>query len=267
MVALDGCSAFGQVAAAELVAAVATGARAHGICLGTLAGVAHVGRLGEWVERLAQGGLIALLWCNCGDPGGNVAPYGGAAAGIGTNPLAYAVPVSGRGPIVADFSTSAVSEGTVRVHRNAGRALPEGWIIDAAGAPSTDPRALYAGGALLPMGGHKGFALALLVELLGGGLAGAGCASLGEAAGNGLALIAIDPAQSACGQGFAERAAAVAAAIAAVPAAAPGEHVVLPGDPELAAAERVARDGLELPAGTWAELAATARSLGIDLDH
>jgi LDH2 family malate/lactate/ureidoglycolate dehydrogenase len=264
MVALDGCSAFGQVAARELVTAVAASASSHGICLGTLAGVAHVGRLGEWVERLAGKGLIALLWCNCGDPGGNVAPFGGASARLGTNPLAYAIPMAARAPIVGDFSTSVVAEGKVRVHKHAGRPLPEGWIIDAAGAPSTDPQALYDGGALLPMGGHKGFALSLLVELLGGVLAGAGCASLGEAPGNGLALIAIDPER--CAAGFAARAEAVAEALSSVPPATPGAGVVLPGEPELAAAERARRDGLELPAGTWQEITGAARSLGIDLE-
>jgi uncharacterized oxidoreductase len=264
VIALDGCSAFGQVAAGELVTAVAAVAHRHGICLGTLAGVAHVGRLGEWVERLAGEGLIALLWCNCGDPGGNVAPHGGAAARLGTNPLAYAIPMDARAPICADFSTSVVAEGKVRIHKHAGRPLPEGWIIDSKGAPSTDPQALYDGGALLPMGGHKGFALSLLVELLGGALSGAGCASLGEAPGNGLALIAIDPAR--CAAGFGARAEAVAEALSSVPPAEPGAGVVLPGEPELAAARRAERDGLELPAGTWQEITGAARSLGIDLE-
>jgi LDH2 family malate/lactate/ureidoglycolate dehydrogenase len=265
-VRLHGASAFGQVAAAQLADAVAAGARAHGLCLGTLAGVAHVGRLGEYVERLADQGLIGLAWANCGDPGGNVAPFGGGTARLGTNPLAYALPAGSRAPIVADFSTSIVAEGKVRLYKHAGRTLPEGWIIDADGAPSTNPQDLYEGGALLPMGGHKGFALGLLVEILGGVLAGAGCASLGDSPGNGLVLLAIDPERGASGEGFGAHVAAVAEALAATPPAAGGAGVTLPGEPELAAVERAEREGLELPAGTWQEIAAAARSLGVHLD-
>lgn len=266
MVALDGCSAFGQVAAGELADAVAEGTRANGICLGTLAGVTHVGRLGEWVERLAAQGFIALAWCNCGDPGGNVAPFGGATARLGTNPLAFAIPAGSRPAIVADFSTSVVAEGKVRLFKQAGQRLPDGWIIAASGEPSSDPQALYDGGALLPMGGHKGFALALLVEVLGGVLAGAGCASLGESPGNGLVLLGIDPARSASGHGFGARVAAVAEALVATPPAPGGDGVAMPGDPERAFAEHAERDGLEFAPGTWQEIENAARSLGVALE-
>ncbi|MDX6597618.1 MAG: hypothetical protein QOE87_1505 [Gaiellales bacterium] len=265
-IALEGCGAFGQVAAGELVTAVAAGATAHGVCLGTLRGVAHVGRLGEWVERLAVEGHIGLAWANCGDPGGNVAPFGGGGALLGTNPLAYALPAGTRPPIVADFSTSIVAEGKVRHFKHAGMPLPDGWIVDSAGRPSNDPEALYDGGALLPMGGHKGYALALLVEVLGGVLAGAGCASLGEAPGNGVVLLAIDPVSSPLAGGFGERVAAIAAAAAGVPAAQDGAPVVVPGDPERAAAARAQQDGLELPVGTWQGIVAVADSLGVDLE-
>jgi LDH2 family malate/lactate/ureidoglycolate dehydrogenase len=263
LLTLDGCSAFGQVAAGELADAVAAGTHANGICLGTLSGVAHVGRLGEWVERLAAHGFVALAWCNCGDPGGNVAPFGGAEPRLGTNPLAFAIPAAGRPAIVADFSTSVVAEGKVRLFKQAGQELPDGWIIDVAGEPSNDPQALYDGGAILPMGGHKGFALALLVEVLGGVLAGAGCASLGEAPGNGLVLLGLDPARGAHGDGFGARVASIAEALVATPPAPGGDGVVMPGDPERAEAERAERDGLEFSLGTWHEIATVARSLGV----
>jgi uncharacterized oxidoreductase len=266
LVSLDGCSAFGQVAAHELVRAVVDGAREHGVCLGTLAGVAHVGRLGEWVERVADEGLLALAWCNCGDPGGNVAPYGAAGARLGTNPMAYAIPAGVRPPIVADFSTSTVAEGKVRLYRHAGERLPDGWVIDADGRPTDDPEALYAGGALLPAAGHKGYALALLVEILGGVLAGGACASLGEAAGNGLVLLAVDPARSAGGAQFATRVDAVADVISSLRPAPGGDGVLLPGAPEREAATRSQHEGYELSHASWREIADAARSLGIDPD-
>jgi LDH2 family malate/lactate/ureidoglycolate dehydrogenase len=262
---LAGMSAFGQVAARELVARVIDGTREHGVCLGTLSGVAHIGRLGEWVEHVVAEGYIALAWCNCGDPGGNVAPFGGRAARLGTNPIAYGIPAGSRDAIIADFSTSIAAEGKIRLHKHAGEALPDGWVIDADGRPSTDPNALYEGGALLPAGGHKGFALALLVEILGGVLAGGGCASLGEPAGNGLVLLAVDPERSAGRDGFGSRVAAVVEAIASVPPALDGSPVLIPGDPERAAARRSARGGFELSALTWQSITDAAHSVGVVL--
>jgi uncharacterized oxidoreductase len=265
VIAYDGERAFGQLVAGELADAVAARAREVGACVGTLSGVAHVGRVGEWVERAAAGGCVALAWCNCGDPGGNVVPFGGAEPRLGTNPIAYAIPLAGRPPLVADFSTSAVSEGRVRLARDAGHALPQGWVVDGTGAPTTDPRALYAGGALLPMGAHKGFALGLLAELMGGVLAGGACASLGEQAGNGLVLIAIDPVWGRHGPGFAERAAAVVDAIAATPPARDTEGVVIPGAPEALAARRAEREGIACSSATWQTFADAAASVGVDV--
>src|SRR5690606_22784214 len=106
----------------------------------------HVGRLGEWVQLAAEQDTIALAFCNGGGVKGIVTPYGGAARLLGTNPMAAAIPVGERAPIVLDFATSAVAEGKVRVARNRGQSIPEGWILDAQGAPSTDPNALYADG-------------------------------------------------------------------------------------------------------------------------
>ena len=263
VVSIDGRRAFGQLAARELAVVAGERARLHGISLATLTNVTHIGRVGEWVELLAVDGLVALAWCNCGDPGGNVVPFGGREARLGTNPMAYAIPAAGRPPVVADFSTSIVAEGKVRVYLHDGKELPEGWILDAGGNPATDPAALYDGGAILPMGGHKGFALALLVEILGGVLAGAGCPSLRESPGNGLVLVTVDPGATPGGTGFGARVAAVLDAVTSSPAVAGGSGVVVPGAPEHAA--RAAREGepFSLAAETWASLDRTAMSLGI----
>ena len=265
VVTLDGQRGFGQIAARALAAAAAERARQHGISLAMLTNVSHVGRLGEWVEQVAKEGQIALAWCNCGDPGGNVVPFGGREARLGTNPMAYAIPAAGRRPVVADFSTSIVAEGKVRIFLHEGREVPEGWIVDAGGDPTTDPAELYRGGAILPMGGHKGFALALLVEVLGGLLAGAGCASLNQAPGNGLVLVAVDPGSTAAGADFEARVPVVLDAICSSPAAAGASGPVVPGAPENAARATRNREPFALPAETWASLERTATSLGIDV--
>jgi hydroxycarboxylate dehydrogenase B len=264
--ALDGGGAFGQVGARELALLAAERAGSHGIALGTLVGVTHVGRLGEWVELAAAGGCIALAWCACGEPGGNVVPFGGRASRLGTNPIAYAAPAGSGPPVVGDFSTSVVAEGKVRLYLHAGRAVPDGWIVDPAGEPTNDPAELYRGGAILPMGGHKGFALALLAEILGGIFAGAGCTSLGERPGNGVVLVAIDGASGASSD-LPERVGTLLDAVRSSPPTAEGAGVVIPGEPERAAADRRGRDGIPVSPGAWTALAETAESLGVTLQE
>lgn len=265
VVTLDGRHSFGQVAARELSQVAVERARRHGVSLATLAGVAHVGRLGEWVERVAEEGLIALAWCNCGNPYGNVVPFGGREARLGTNPLAYAFPTAASRPVVADFSTSIVAEGKVRLFRHRGEPVPNGWLVDAAGVPTSNPEALYRGGAILPAAGHKGYALALLVEVLGGVLAGAGCASVGEEPGNGVVLISIDPHAVTPQRDFRERVADVLASIASSAPASSEGGVKIPGDPEAETRARRLAQGIPVAAQTWATLVEAAVGVGVEL--
>lgn len=265
-VAIDGALGFGQVAARELAPQSVALAREHGVGLVTLRGVTHVGRLGEWVERTALGGCVALAWCAGGEPFGNVVPFGARERRLGTHPIAYAVPAARGAPLVSDFSTSAVAEGKVRLYRHAGRSVPAGWLLDAHGEPSEDPASLYQGGAILPMGAHKGFALALLTELLGGVLSGAGCVSLGESPGNGVTLIAIDPARVGDGAGgFGVRVEQVLASIASAAPARGSERVMLPGEPERQALRERRRNGIPFALQTWASLLAAAADVGVEL--
>jgi LDH2 family malate/lactate/ureidoglycolate dehydrogenase len=266
LVRVDGNRCFGQLAAREATLAAVEGARRHGVGVAVVAGVLHIGRLGEFVEQAAASGCVSLLLANGGPPGGLVAPFGGRSRALGTNPLAFGVPAGRRPPIVADFSTSVAAEGKVRLLREAGRLLPDGWLLDRDGNPSVDPADLYAGGALLPAGGHKGFALGLLVEILGGVLAGEGCAVLGEDPGNGCVLIALDPAAVLPAPEFARRVDEVIAAVEGQPPRAGLASVVVPGAPEAAVEAQRRRDGIPFSADTWQRLAEGARSVGIDLE-
>lgn len=260
LVVMDGQRAFGQVAARELSAIVADRARIHGVGAGMLFGVQHVGRLGEWVERVSGAGCIAMAWCSCGDPYGNVVAFGGRQARLGTNPIAYAVPGRPHPTVVADFSTSVVAEGKVRLHRHAGEPVPDGWLIDSDGRPTNDPEALYHGGAILPAGGHKGFALSLLVEILGGALTGAGCVALGESPGNGFVLVAFDPAYGPAGDAFDEDVAGVLESLRAS-----GPDVVIPGEPERRICEQRRDAGIPMLARVWRSLAETGATVGVDV--
>ncbi len=156
----------------------------------------HVGRLGAYVQLAAEEGMLAMATCNSPIHGHDVLPWGGRDGRLGTNPIAYAVP-AGSVPVLADFSTSVAPEGKIRFCRNERKSVPAGWILDALGNATNDPNAFYGPprGGILPLGagaGHKGFALGLLVEILGTALAGVGSQDP-EAFGNGVCFVVVDP--------------------------------------------------------------------------
>ena len=203
----------------------------------------HVGQAGATVERLADRGLIALLASNTPRA---MAFHGGARPMMGTNPIAFAAPIPGRPALVIDLALSLVARSKVVAAQNAGRKIPTDWAIDAAGRPTDDPATALAG-SLLPIGGAKGAALALMVEILCAALVGARFGweassfldDRGEAPGVGQLLIALDPAAFA-GPAYGARMQDLLATISAEPG------VRLPGDRRL---ERRARaTAIEIPA-------------------
>src|SRR5215472_10228297 len=136
----------------------------------------HFGIAGYYVLKALERDLIGWAMTNSTKL---VAPLWGAERMLGTNPIAVAFPGLEEPPIVIDFATSAVAFGKIEIAKRLGVAIPEGWAIDGAGWPATDPQAVYDGGALLPigsnreLGGHKGYALGLMVDVLSGVLSGA----------------------------------------------------------------------------------------------
>ena len=124
----------------------------------------HFSALWPEVEALTERGLAGIVMC---PSYATVAPTGGNKPLLGTNPFAFGWPRQGGSPYVFDFATSVAARGEIELHRRAGKQLPEGWAIDADGNPTTDPEAALAG-AMLPFGGHKGSAIATMVELLAG---------------------------------------------------------------------------------------------------
>lgn len=143
-------------------------ARALGIAFLAVNNGFHSTALWPVVEEIAEQGLVALSMNPTHDW---VAPAGGTRPVLGTNPLAFAWPRPGKAPYVFDFATTAASRADIALHRQQGRTIPAGWGLDPEGKPSTDPAAVLAG-AMLPFGGHKGSALATMIELLAGPLIG-----------------------------------------------------------------------------------------------
>src|SRR5205823_772600 len=193
---LEGDGGFGQIVARRGIALAIERTRAHGLAAVALRGANHVGRLADYAETAAREGLVGLVWVNARG-GLNVAPWGGAARRLGTNPHAIAVP--GPTGVVAmshDFATSVWAEGKLRVKFNRGEAAPPGIMLDGHGQPSTDPREYYTEppGSLLTAGNHKGYGMSLAIEILGGILSGTGAASGDPAVfANGTLIICLDP--------------------------------------------------------------------------
>jgi uncharacterized oxidoreductase len=220
--------------------------------------------MADYVELIAARGQLGMTVTNARP---NVAPFGGRQRRLGTDPIAFAMPRSaGRPPIVVDFATSVRAEGKVRVARAAGRTVPAGTLIDADGRPSVNPEDYYNGGALLPAEGHKGYALAVAIEGLGGILSGMGPAMLpAYGDGNGMFVMALEIEAFIAVEQYMRQVEEMAEALVGTPVAPGVEQVLLPGQPELLSAERRRREGIPIAEATMAELRELADEFGVAL--
>ena len=272
---IDARRCLGPVSAVFAVEQAAARARRTGIGCAAVRGGNDIARLGAYVAAPARAGLMTLLMVNDAGGGACVAPFGSAAPFLSTNPLACGIPREpGRPPLVIDISTSVVALGKIRMAANRGEAVPEGWLIDRAGRPATEPAGFFAtprSASLLPLGGaadgHKGFLLSLIVEAFAGALAGAGMSRGNEKedCGNGLFVLAADPQALGAGSEFVRMMEAFLAGLAALPPAAGSAGVRLPG------ARAAAGDGppaaFPIDGPTWARIAALLQALSLDGDY
>ncbi|GAB3456295.1 Ldh family oxidoreductase [Streptomonospora sediminis] len=258
VVTVRGNLSFGQVAAAAAVQALGEATAANGIGIAAIRDCNHIGRLGEYVESLAEAGYIGLALCNA-DP--TVAPFGGRERKLGTNPLAWALPrdsagdPAGTGPVVMDWATSAVAEGKLAVARARGEDAPPAAVLDSRGHESSKPCDFYLGGALLPFAGHKGYGLSMMIEAVGGLLSGGGVSCLpGYDGGNGTVFIAIDPERFLPADAFRAQVADFCDELRRTPAAAGHSEVLVPGDVERRARAERAESGIPVPPAVWEAL-------------
>lgn len=221
--------------------------------------ISHAGAVGYYASRAAENGKIGIVMTASGPL---MSYHGASKAALSTNPLSIALPGSAD-PILLDMSTSAVALGKVLQAREAGHEIPEGWGIDAGGAPTRDPHAVET---LVPMAGPKGSGLSLAIEIMCSLLAGnpviANALEGRDAGMNGLAL-AIDISRFADLEVFTGNVDQLAALIKALPPAAGVEAVFLPGERGAICARVRERDGIPLAEGTCKKLAKLAKSLGI----
>lgn len=267
---LDGHWNFGQVTARLGMQKAIEKAHRCGVVQMTICNCNHVGRVGEYPQRAAESGFLCLLVANAGRARGNVAPFGGAAPRLATNPICFAAPWNEGRIFLVDMTTSIAPEGKVRVKLHRGESLPEGWIMDAAGRPSTDARDLYGPppGALFPLGGpmgHKGFALALMVEILGGILSGAGTVGPELArVGNGIFTFILDIETFLPRAEFKAQLDALVQYMKSCPTLPGFSEVLIPGEPEFRARSRRIDQGIPIEEETWRQLEALAKDFGVE---
>jgi LDH2 family malate/lactate/ureidoglycolate dehydrogenase len=265
---VSGDWAFGHVGAAYATRVAVAKAREQHIAAASLVKAHHIGRLGEYAEMGVAENMIVIVLAGFGHKNPNQAPFGGARALLATNPIAIGIPAGERPGMVLDFATASIAAGKVAVAHAKGQQLPPGIMIDREGRPTTDPAAIFDGGALLPFGGHKGYALALAIEFLGRVLAG-GEAHADEGKGGGYysvagtLIIAIDPATFRPADDFAAAADDLMDRVKATPPAEGFAAVMVPGEPESQSRAARAAGGIPVPDTTWAAIVATAQRYDI----
>ncbi len=262
---VDGDLGFGQVVARQGTAIAVEKARGQGLSAVTLKRTNHIGRLADWAEMAAAQGLIAMVWANA-PMSLNVAPWGGAARRLGTNPHAIAIPgPDGTVALSHDFATSVVAEGKLKVKFNRGEAVPPGVMLNGRGQPSTDPREYYSDppGVLLPAAEHKGYGLALAIEVLAGILSGTGAArpTPGPVQ-NGTLIVCLDPTRFLPAAEFHRQVAELFRFVRSAPLAPGAKEILIPGEPEARLEQERRAGGIPLDDETWRQLEACAAGVG-----
>ena len=262
---------YGPVTATRVAELAIERARSRPLVAVTVKDCNHVARLGRFVDIVArQGNLIALLCANGHGADLAVAPYGGRERRLPTNPLAVGIPTKRDWPIVLDMTTSMTSGGALRDYRNKKLPVPEGSIIDAEGRPTTNVEDYYGSppGAMLPLGfplvGHKGFGLSLVIDILAGGLSGAGCSQADPPeTGNALFLTVFDIAAFRDLTEFHEEVDSFIDWLKSSPPMEGFDEVMLPGEKSHRIYEQRRRYGLDVDDNAWEQIAALAGELGI----
>ncbi len=267
---LDGGRTFGQVTARRATEIAIEKARAATIGMVTAHECNHVGRVGAYTEQIAAAGLLGMAVVNNHGGGRLMAAYGGIEPRTSPNPISMAFP-TGRPdqPFLVDMTASVVAGGKIMVKRNEGAPLPDGWAIRADGAPAATPEEYYGPprGAILPMGAnvaHKGFALALMVDVLGGALSGAACSNPdAEVGGNGLWVMAVDIEAFRPLADFQAETGRLLDYVKTPPYADGFDEILIPGEPEHRSAQRRRRDGIPVDDETWRQLNEVAAKAGV----
>lgn len=267
---VDAGNALGQVGATFATELAIQKAKEYGVGSVALRNTSHIGRVGAYPLIAAREGFVGQIFVNAGSLGYQIAPFGGIDGKLSTNPLAFAAPRRNHEPLLVDMTTSVVAEGKIRVALNRGDRLPDGWVIDHDGNPTNDPSDFSEEpyGAILPLGGvvaHKGTALSLMVEVLGGLLSGLGCASGSRTMiSNGVFLNVYNIEHFADMDEYYDEFESLIAHVKSSRLREGVSEILIPGEPEFRCAAVREKEGIELDDTTWSRIEEEARLAGID---
>ena len=255
---IDGHWGFGYTVSEKAMRMTIDKAREHGVAATTVYHQGHVGRVTDYPVMAAEAGMIGVMTADSGRSAKQVVPFGGREARLGTNPICMAMPSNLEGPLFIDIATSAVAGGKISLALARGERIPEGWIVDKEGKPTTDPAALQQGGSSLPLGGeqgHKGYGLSVMVEIFSGILTGLGFGVEPSGRHNdGVFMAAFDVEAFRPLEEFKQEVTDFAMYLKETPPAPGFSQVYYPGELEHLTTQRKMKEGIEVEDATWERL-------------
>ncbi|MFK7914321.1 MAG: malate/lactate/ureidoglycolate dehydrogenase [Pseudomonadales bacterium] len=267
---VDGNAGFGQVVGREACDLAIARVRDTGVVALAVRNAHHLGRIGHYAEHCAAAGLVSVHFVNVVGHEPQVSPFGGRERRMTTNPFCVAIPRANADPVVLDMATSAIALGKVRVAHMKGEAVADGVLVDHQGVPTNDPGVMYEApfGSLGPFGGHKGYGLAVICELLGGALAGEWTAQPGQqrpgTVVNHMLQFIIDPGAFGGLAAFDAEASAMIDYLNSTAPATGFDRVRVPGDPERETMSQRHSAGIPIDDNSWSGIVAAAERAGVD---
>ena len=263
---------FGHVVAKYAMEIAIRKASAEGVAVVSFVRATHIGRLGEYWEMAASGGMLSFVWASGYSVEAPTAvPFGGRLPALGTNPVAIGVPGGEEPAMVLDFATTSIAGSKVRIAQNRGQEVPPGSLVDKDGKPTTDPSGWPEDSSLVPFGAHKGYAIMLANEFIGRVLSGSDAFGEVDRGGDvmrhqGVTLIVFKADLFQPLAEFTTRADELQRGMRSVPAAIGFDEVLVPGDLENRARAARKRDGIPILDDVWTSLTELAASLEVTVD-
>ena len=266
MAILDGNWNFGQVVAREVADLAIEKAKAGAVAVVTAHNVGHVGRLADYCAMAANANCIGIMSTNGHGADQDVAPYGGTDRRLPTNPIGFGFPTGKGFNFILDMTTSVVATGKLRFAQNRGQSIPEGWILDADGNHTTDPKDFFGPpiGCSLPLGGYKGFGMGLVLDVLSGALNEAGC-TRGEPCriGNAIYFQAINIGAFTTMEEFVFQVDRLIDFVKASPLAEGFDEIRIPGEASARRATERKNEGIPIDDVTWQSIQEAAGKRGV----
>jgi len=268
---VDGQSTLGQVTSSFAVQCAIEKARHCGIGYVGVRNSCHFGAAGYYAWQVARENMLGIAMANDSP---SVAAPGSRGAVIGSNPIAYAIPAGSNDPLLLDISVATAAGGKILAHSQRGEPIPQGWLIGSDGHPTSDGSLFPDRASLAPMGGHKGYGIGLLIEVLSGVLTGAGVTRqipswvFGDPTSpthHGAAFLAIDIGAIMRPPVYERRMEALVNEIHSTDAAEGCDGVLLPGQREWEFRRRALRDGIQMPSDVLSVLEELASQEGVCL--